>query len=232
MRTSRFSAGVEAATIGVSDAWLLGPALATTLKWSSGQRLSLGAAWLAGKSASLEDATARWLEGNLAFAQAFGVAPGIDLDLGLAAAIASVRLSDEGALAPLDTWSSRAGAFARVDVRLGPHLGISVGPDVGVVLRPLTLDGFLSGDERRLGGPWLGGTLSAFGWTLTLHDEHSRCSFVRSTKRRPSMRNGRSALSVILRHPRTLMRKAPGDASAAPVSVDPGGEETLETTTT
>jgi hypothetical protein len=154
-----WSAGAKAASIGTSDAWLVGPAMDATLKFSSGPRLTLGAAWLAGKATTEASESARWLEGSLSVAQAIELSPSVELDLGLDAAIASVRLSGRApSEAASNTWSSRAGAFARVETRLGRHVALSFGPDLGVLLRPLELSD-VSG-PRHVAGPWLGGTVS------------------------------------------------------------------------
>jgi len=153
-----WSGGVRAATVGAADAWMLGPTVDTTLRWSSGQRLVLGAAWLVGKAPAAEDASLRWLEASLTFAQGLELSPSLALDVGLGAAVASVRLTPEGGTRALDTWSGRAFALARLEGRLGDHAAIGVGPEIGAVLRPIDWAGTTGHD--RLAGVWLGGTLT------------------------------------------------------------------------
>jgi hypothetical protein len=67
--------------------------------------------------------------------------------------------------APLDTWSSRVGLLVRAELRALPALSLSVGPDVGVVLSPISATGE-DGNLHRIGGLWLGG-----GLTLTVDPE-------------------------------------------------------------
>jgi hypothetical protein len=155
-----WSASARGASVGAGDAWLIGPGVDATLRFSSGQRLSLGAAWLVGK-APLLGGGARWLEASLSFAQALPVTRTFDLQLGLGASAASVRLEQPGGAggAPLDTWSSRGFAFARADARLSRTLSLAFGPDIGVVLRPIPVTG-PGGGALRLGGLWLGGALT------------------------------------------------------------------------
>src|SRR5260221_10902041 len=54
-------ASARGASLGAADVWLLGPAIEATLHFSSGQRLSLGAAWLAGSAPVLGSSSERWL---------------------------------------------------------------------------------------------------------------------------------------------------------------------------
>ena len=158
-----WSGGARAATIGVSDAWLVGPHLDASLRFSSGPRLTLGGAWLAGATdASGAWRGARWLEVTLALTRSVSLSRRVDLDVGLSAALASVRLasSRDAGHASLDTWSARGGALARVEAVLGRHVALAVGPDVGAVLRPIDTSG-PDGAPGRLAGLWLGGTITA-----------------------------------------------------------------------
>jgi hypothetical protein len=161
-----WSGGARAATIGVSDAWLVGPHLDASLRFSSGPRLTLGGAWLAGAAdptdASGASRGARWLEVTLALTRSVSLSRRVDLDVGLSAALASVRLasSRDAGHASLDTWSARGGALARVEAVLGRHVALAVGPDVGAVLRPIDTSG-PDGAPGRLAGLWLGGTITA-----------------------------------------------------------------------
>ncbi|HEX7669342.1 MAG TPA: hypothetical protein VF395_07165 [Polyangiaceae bacterium] len=162
------AAGARFATLGVSDAWVIGPHLDGSLRFSSGPRLTLGGAWLTGAwdappsaDGSATPRNARWLEATLALTQRVALGSHVELDVGLSAALASVRVASASAsgTAPLDTWSARGGAIARLEAVLGKHLALALGPDVGAVLRPLDLAGPRGSD--RLGGLWLGGTLTA-----------------------------------------------------------------------
>lgn len=156
-----WSGGVRAATIGISNAWLVGPHADASLRFSSGPRLTLGAAWLAGRADLGSVAgTARWLEVGLALSESIPLAPSVDLDIGLGAALASVRVAGGGdGSAVQDSWSARGGALGRVEMALGPHVALAVGPDVGAVLRPVDMTGPDTASHR-LGGLWLGGALT------------------------------------------------------------------------
>jgi hypothetical protein len=96
--------------------------------------------------------SARWLELPLALSDALALSPATALDVGLVAALSSVRVSGSGTEAALDTWSARGGLFARFEATLGRSFSIAVGPDASFVLHPVenTLSGFL-----------VGGTISA-----------------------------------------------------------------------
>ena len=63
------------------------------------------------------------------------------------------------ASAPLDTWSSHADLLVRAEVRLARILSLGVGPDVGVLMTPLSATGS-DGDVHRISGLWLGGALT------------------------------------------------------------------------
>jgi hypothetical protein len=153
-----WSASARGASVGGADAWLLGPAASTTLRFSSGQRLSLDVAWLVGAAPLLGGSGVRWLEAGLSFGQSFALGGGFAVELGLASAASAVRFDQPNGV-PLDTWSARAGGFARAEQRLGRALLVSGGPDVGALLRPLTAVAS-DGTEHRLSGLWLGGTVT------------------------------------------------------------------------
>jgi hypothetical protein len=161
--------GARFATIGVSDAWVLGPHLDGSLRFNSGPSLTLGGAWLAGAwdaprggAGGATSRSARWLEVTLAITQRVPLGSRLELDAGLSAALASVRLASGAASggAPLDTWSARGGALVRLEAVVGKHLALAFGPEIGAVLRPLDVSG-QEGSSGRFGGLWLGGTLTA-----------------------------------------------------------------------
>jgi hypothetical protein len=157
-----WSGGVRGATIGVSEAWLVGPHADASLRFSSGPRVTLGAAWLAGRAdLGTLSVAARWLEMGLALTEIVHLTPSVDLDVGLGAALASVRVAPGNAdgSSVQDFWSARAGALGRVEMALGRHVALAVGPDIGAVLRPLDLSG-PGASSQRLGGLWFGGALT------------------------------------------------------------------------
>jgi hypothetical protein len=153
--------GGRIAALGPSDAWVAGPALGVGLGFTSGFRLSLGAAWLVGNAPDLGGG-ARWLDVSLGASQRLALGAGVAFSVGAEAAAASVRLEDGfemGASPPLDTWSARAGVVPRLDLSLGKIAKISFGPDLGAVLRPMRATG-QDGQSHRIGGLWLGGTIA------------------------------------------------------------------------
>ncbi|HEX4339502.1 MAG TPA: hypothetical protein VH062_26530 [Polyangiaceae bacterium] len=160
-----WSAGLHGAAVGLSSAWLLGPGVDATLRFSTGTRVSLGAAWLAGKAPAFgSSASARFVDLSLSCVQGFTLSPSFDVSAGLVASVDAARIGEPGgpATRALDTWSSRAALVLRAEARLVRHLSAAIGPDVGVVLTPISAVGS-DGDTHRIGGLWLGGAL-----TLTL----------------------------------------------------------------
>jgi hypothetical protein len=160
----RFTWGAEfhGAAIGPSSAWLLGPAIDATLRFSSGPRLSLGAAWLVGQAPEFgSSSSARWAEAAIGYVHGFPLSPSFELSAGLTAAAAAVRIGEPNgpASTPLETWSSRAGLLVRAEMRPARYLFLSAGPDVGVVLSPISATGE-DGERHRIGGIWLGGALA------------------------------------------------------------------------
>jgi hypothetical protein len=152
--------GGRVAAIGPSGALIAGPELGAALRFSSGQRVRLSAAWLEGRASGF-DSSARWLEAGLGFSQAVRLGRFLDVSAGLEAAVASLRLGsarEPGSGSPLDTWASRAGLALRVEPWLGRNLGLSFGPDAGVVLRKVK--GIApDGGEHAISGVWLGASL-------------------------------------------------------------------------
>jgi hypothetical protein len=157
-----FGAGAQAAGIGPSSAWIVGPSIDATLRFSSGPRLSLGAAWLVGQAPEFgASSSARWADVSLTYLHGFPLTPSFELSAGLSAAVGAVRIGEPHgpASAPLDTWSSRAVLLMRAEVRLGPFFSLGAGPDVGVVLSPISTTND-AGERRQIGGLWLGGALA------------------------------------------------------------------------
>jgi len=157
-----WGAGFHGAAVGLSSAWLLGPGVDVTLRFSSGPRVSLGAAWLAGGASAFGSrSSARWIEATLTGVEGFSLSPSFELSAGLAAAVAAARVGEPGgpASVPLDTWSSRAALVVRAEAHVAQSLWITAGPDVGVVLTPISATGE-DGSAHRIAGLWLGGALT------------------------------------------------------------------------
>jgi hypothetical protein len=157
-----WGAGLSGAAAGLSSAWLLGPAIDGTLRFSSGPRLSLGAAWLAGEAPVFSpSASARFLQVSLSCVQGFPITRDFTVAAGLAASVAAVRIGEPRgpASAAVDTWSSHADLLLRGEGRLSRILSLALGPDVGVVLTPISATGS-DGEVHRISGLWLGGALT------------------------------------------------------------------------
>jgi hypothetical protein len=157
-----WGAGFSGAAAGVSSAWLLGPAIDGTLRFTSGPRLSLGAAWLAGEAPVFSSsASARFLQASLSCVEGFQIASDVALAAGLAASVAAVRIGEPRgpASAAIDTWSSHADLVLRAEARLARAVSLAIGPDVGVLLTPVSATGS-DGNVHRISGLWLGGALT------------------------------------------------------------------------
>ena len=148
---------LEVATVGQLAATLAGPRLLGQWAFARRARIEAGFAWLAGSAPAA--ANAEWLELSLAPMQRFSLAETTDLDLGLTVAAAWLRLARvRGVDAILDqneTWSARATAVVRIEPRLSRQIRLSLGADVGLLLRQVRFES-LSGSAERLYGAWLG----------------------------------------------------------------------------
>jgi hypothetical protein len=104
---------------------------------------------------------------SLTYQHGFPLTPSFELSAGASVTAGAVRIGEPSGptSAPRDTWSSRAGLLLRAEMRVLPALSLSVGPDVGVVLSPISATGE-DGNIHRIGGVWLGG-----GLTLTVDPE-------------------------------------------------------------
>jgi hypothetical protein len=157
-----WSAGADAASLGVNSAWVVGPALDAALRFSSGPRFALGAAWLAGDAPAFgSSATARWAEVRLGVSDAFPITGALGVSVGLAVAMAAAHIGAPAgaASAALDGWSSRAFVNARLELELGRSLTLGLGPDIGAIVRPISATGD-DGRDHRVNGLWLGGGLA------------------------------------------------------------------------
>ena len=148
------------AVVGPGDVWLAGVGLGGELRLKSRTRVELGAAWLfGGVPAAGGEPSERWLELGVSPMQGLELAPGFDLALGFSAAAAAVHYtrvrSVDGEPGELDTWSARAVARVLAEPRLGRIARLSVGPELGAVLRRVSLVDN-AGESQRLGGLWLG----------------------------------------------------------------------------
>jgi len=155
-------AGAVGAALGPGDAWLAGPTLAGRLRLGHA-RLAVGAAWMPGAvPLAAGTPSARWLELSLSPSYAVPLGRGFDLDVGLTAAAAAVHMTGNAALDGIDnehdTWSARAVGHFYLEPRLSRTLSLSIGPEVGAVLRRIPVVD-AQGARHRLGGLWLGAQL-------------------------------------------------------------------------
>jgi hypothetical protein len=152
-----WSAGARAAALPAADTFFVGPQVDVALAFDGGQRLSLGGAWLGGAAS---DEPARWLELRLAASQEFALSHAMALSVGVDSAVASLKLAraSDGGTSDDVGASARAGVFSRLTLRAGPALILGIGPDVGVILAPRTLE--RANGSERFGGLWLGGSLT------------------------------------------------------------------------
>jgi hypothetical protein len=162
-----FEARVTAAAVGGDAMWLSGPGLSMEGRLHSGSRLGIGVNWLFGAAPPMSgNPSVRWLELAIAPEHAFSISSKTQLAVGMLASASAVHFTGVSAVdgdpGLLDTWSSRAVARLRLEPSLGRHLRLSVGPEIGAVLRrmPVIDD---AGEPHRLGGGWLGLTA---GFTL------------------------------------------------------------------
>ena len=151
---------LELSSTGSMSGLLAGPRLSGQWELTAlprRTRLEAGVAWLAGSapgSAKLE-----WSELSVSLVHRFALAETLDLDLGLNAAAASVRLTGVRAVDAIadqhETWSARGGLVLRLEPRLSRHVRFSIGGEAGTLLRTIPFQG-LAGDSERLRGMWLG----------------------------------------------------------------------------
>jgi hypothetical protein len=148
---------LEVASIGELKAVLAGPRLLGQWTLLGRTRIEAGFAWLVGSAPAL--AKAEWLELSLAPMQRVALTEAVDLDLGLSAAAAWLRLANvQGVDAIVDqneTWSARAAAVVRIEPRLSRQVRLSVGAEAGLSLRKVRFQS-LAGSAESLHGAWLG----------------------------------------------------------------------------
>lgn len=158
-QTVALGSELVAAAVGPGDLWLVGPGLSGDLRFAGGARLDLGVRYLAGAAPHVDDSAATWFELAIAPGYQLRITPAFDLVLGAQVAASAVHLSRAARLDDVDgqhdTWSARAGGFVAASPRLGNGARLSVGPEAGVVLRPVRVD-TASGARHELGGLWLG----------------------------------------------------------------------------
>ena len=142
------------------DLLLAGPEIGGQLRLKQGSRVALGVAWLFGSvPAAAGSPSVRWLEVGITPMHAFHASPGFDLGVGMTAAAAALHFTKVDAVddspGQLDTWSARAALRLTAEPRLGRAARLSVGPELGVMLRRVPIRD-VDGDAHRLGGLWLG----------------------------------------------------------------------------
>jgi len=147
---------LELASIGELSATLAGPRLLGQWSFARRARIEAGFAWLAGSAPST--ANSEWLELSVAPMQRIALADALDLDLGLTVAAAWLRLGRvsgvDGISGQNETWSARAAATLRIEPRISRQMRLSLGGDVGLLLRNVQFQS-LAGSAERLQGAWL-----------------------------------------------------------------------------
>jgi hypothetical protein len=151
--------GVTGTLVGLGELALVGPSLTGQLNVAGGTRLDLSASASTGDILDA-DANVEVFEVGLGPAHRFTVSDlALDLDLGAFAKAGVLAFtgatSVDGITAQGQTWWARAGASAALEFRLARTTRLSLGVAGGAVLRkvPVTFEG---GDERRLGGLFVG----------------------------------------------------------------------------
>jgi hypothetical protein len=153
--------GVDVLGLPQSELVMAGPKLTFELNLSGPFRVDLGAEWLFG---SVVDGDTRLSALGLLLAPSRRVVLGraLDLDLGVELALSSVHFDRVLAVDAIggqsETWTARAGAAARLQLRMSRNLRFGLGPRAGAVLRRMPIE-LMSGDRRDLGGVWLGAEL-------------------------------------------------------------------------
>jgi hypothetical protein len=147
-------------SVNPSDLWLVGPGLSGQLRTRTGSRIGVGMSWMFGGAPVASGSPGvRWLEVSVTPEHAFPVARGLDLAVGATAAAAAVHFTEVRAVdaipTELDTWSARAAGRLMVEPHLGRFARLSAGPEVGAVLRRMTVVDS-SGEAQRVGGLWIG----------------------------------------------------------------------------
>jgi len=151
--------GVAGTLVGLGELVLVGPSLTGQLNVAGATRLDFSASAQAGDVLHA-DANVEAFEVGLGPAHRFAL-PSLALELDLGAFARAGVLSFTGATsvdgidAQGQTWWARAGASAALEFRLARTTRLSLGVQTGAVLRrvPVTFEG---GDERRLGGFFVG----------------------------------------------------------------------------
>ena len=148
---------LAAADIGALSATLFGPRLLGQWTFAPRARLDGGFAWLAGRSP--EASRSEWLELSLSPMRRVSLANSLELDLGANVAAAWLRLGRVRGVDRIpdqsETWSARAAVVVRLEPRLTRRVRLSVGTEMGLLLREVPFQA-LSGENGRLRGMWLG----------------------------------------------------------------------------
>ncbi|HLV21100.1 MAG TPA: hypothetical protein VKZ49_09470 [Polyangiaceae bacterium] len=155
--SGEITAGAQAALIGTADAWLAGPRLGLSWGIDPGPSASVWSSLMIGSRE--RDGAAEWLEVGLYPNYSLRLAPAARLRLGLAAAAASVHLTDAAAVDGVDgqsdSWTARAAARIAYEARVGSSSALSVAADAGLLLRPIPITAEGARERQHLEGSWL-----------------------------------------------------------------------------
>ncbi len=152
---------LEAVSIGELSTLLTGPRLEAQWQLAAAPerrtRLETGLSLLEGSAPGSADL--QWFEVSIGIERRFALADTLDLDFGLRAAAASLRLAKvrgvDAIAGQSETWSARIAAGLRLEPRLTRHVRLSIGAELGPVQRSVPFQALL-GDEQRVRGLWLG----------------------------------------------------------------------------
>jgi hypothetical protein len=154
---------VRAAAVGPAALWVIGPELAGRLRLGESARIELAGAWMQGGVPALSGTPmTTWIELSLAPGYAAALGRGFSAVTSARFAAAAVHLNDVAAVDGIerqeDSWSARAALELRLEAKLTRAIAVHIAPEVGAVLRRISVRG-RDGDFERLGGLWIGGSL-------------------------------------------------------------------------
>ncbi len=153
-------AAARGALVGSDGAWLSGVALEPTLRFEGGPRVGLGLGMLAGGAPS--GGGWRWYEASISPGYELSATPHVSFGVGAtlgAAAVQVLRATEVAGARGTTTLGARAALDLRLDLRLSPHTHLSLGPELGALLTPISYQG-AAGDSGTLSGLWLGARLA------------------------------------------------------------------------
>ncbi len=158
----RLTLDVPAHVVLMDGAWLAGLGLESSLRFDSGPRVGLGVGLMAGAADHADGL--RWFETSLSPGYDFRLkqdSVGFGVGFTLGAAVAQLRGVESvgGSQGQTTTWAARAVLDTQLNLRLSRSLALTLGTEVGALLRPLTYRGTNSeadAPDSRLSGLWLG----------------------------------------------------------------------------